>query len=93
MYAQQMAVTFAGQEGSSFFQFSQNFLSSLEQARNWSSADDLLLVITDRASLEQLVEGMEPSVAKDNLSDVLIYDEGYYSKIVASLIPFLKSLG
>lgn len=92
MYAQQMATTFAGQEESPFFQFSQMLLSSLEQAKTWSSVEDLVSVMTDRTSLKQLVEGMEPSVAKDNLSDVLIYDEGYYSKIVASLIPFLKSL-
>jgi hypothetical protein len=93
MFAEQMAISLAGQEGSPFFQFSHQLISSLEQAKNWSSVDNLVSVITDRESLEELVASMEPSPAKSRLTDVLFYDEGYYSKMVASLIPFLKTIG
>lgn len=93
MFAEQMAISLAGQEGSPFFQFSHQFIGSLEQVKHWSSVDDLVSVIADRSSLEALVAGMEPSPAKSYLTDVLFYDDGYYSKMAASLIPFLKTIG
>lgn len=90
MYAEQFAITFEGREADPYFQFHFRFLAALEQARTWVLTDHLLSVIQNRGSLKHLVEGMEQTEAKEFLSDVLEYDERYYSIVVASLIPFLN---
>lgn len=92
MYSELLVRANEGRKVSPFFQFSHQFISSLEQANTWSSVDHLLSVIQSKDSLQKLVNGMAKSDAKEKLTSVLELDDDYYLKLIASLIPFLKSL-
>ncbi|MBS0044157.1 hypothetical protein KFE26_17890 [Shewanella sp. M16] len=68
------------------------FINSLKQVKIWPSVDDLLSVIQSKDSLKHLVDEMPQSDAKENLTEILSYDDAYYIKLVATTIPFLDTV-
>ncbi|MGI2187237.1 hypothetical protein ACROAG_09530 [Shewanella oncorhynchi] len=91
MYSEVLARVNEGHQSSTFFQSSQQFISSLEQAEIGPSVDHWLSVIQSKDSLQHLVDGMAQSDAKEKLISVLEYNDDDYSKFIASIIPFLRS--
>ena len=75
-----------------FNQFAFEFLTLIEKAKYFITVDDLISVISNKDTLKHLVDGIEDSEVKQKLLKITEYDDSYYSKIVASLLPKLKEL-
>jgi hypothetical protein len=92
MYSKRYAEATKSQHSDPYVQSSYVLLSYLEQTDQLQDPKQLISVVQDKDKLRQVVESLEDSELKQNLSLYLNYTNQSYAKAFVGLVPFLQSI-